>query len=216
MTPDEKALEAVRTPGFDRWDNYTQYAVDAFLAPLSTREVLTLMLTSDAPDTYSPAEWGLMVEQRREAAEARRAVAKKEEREREAGAARRRLAAPDLDPIPGYHVVPDAALKRSAKDRRKVSLKAAAERREKRKELGTVLVPDPKTFNAMTKSEKIELRHRQEKFALTHDHMQEMLADMLEGPEVDQVGFLYRNGRAPRLNNSHLAATSAWIERGGW
>lgn len=252
MTPDEKALEAVRSPSFDPWDRYTQSAVDAFLASftdrdphtgisvtdpdtaaaaetgmlimhptaweimqrvddpatLTDREVLTLVLSSDACDTYSASEWDLMVEQKREAAAARQATERKPKRKR---VVRSSHVAPDLAPPSGYSVIPDASLKRPVKERRNTSLKAALERREKRKGLAVVLVPDRKTFDAMSMVEKIELRKRQKEFVLNHDHMHELFADMMQGPDVDYVGFLYNHGRAPRRSNNDLAGTSAWL-----
>ena len=242
-SPDQRALEAIRSPNYDPSDTLTQPAVNAFLAPyldndpatgmplvtkpyavndtglfvfrtsaarimrstdnpaeLSDRDVLTLVLTSACSCTYNADEWALMAQLEAERSAAYRAALKDKARKRHDTTGRQERAREQYRlerPPAGYRNA--TGLKHRQKMQITAALKAAEERRERRRKTsGIVIMPGRRAFEAMTIKEKQELRKTQTDVVLDNATALQTLGDLMDGPDVEYAGFLYRFGRANR------------------
>lgn len=178
---------------------------------LTDREVLTLVLTCDAAETYRRPEWDLLVKQQAERSAAYLAASNAHARKKN-GSSERQSRARDQHRLPvppkGYR---NANLKHGQKMRVTASLRAASERRDRRREAhGIVIIPGRQAFKAMTVPEVQQLRLTQEELMLKNASLLQAMEEEMNGPEVDHVGFLYKYGRVPRQDNEGLRLTSGW------
>jgi hypothetical protein len=165
---------------------------------LTDREVLLLVMTADCPDTYTAADWDVMVAQRLEAANRRRDAAKRKERNDhdDERAERGGRVQHRLDHIAGTRNVPDAPLSHRAKMRRTKSLKAAQERRELRRKTveGIVVQPRKDDWRAMT-SDEVKQYHQTIDRLIAQGTIEAVMGDELADPEGSPIAYLHRLGR---------------------
>ncbi|WP_404925709.1 hypothetical protein [Mesorhizobium sp. ORM16] len=166
---------------------------------LTDREVLFLVMTSTEAESFTEADWSAMVEGKvlevkvRQDADRRGKRRKLDHDDRAERGGRERL---KLDYLPGQRVIPDEALSQRAKMRRTKSLKAAQERRDRRRKTaeGVVIQMKKEEWRAMN-PEQVKQYHTTLDRLVAMGTLDPHMVDEHENAEGSPISYLYRMGR---------------------
>ncbi|TIL43660.1 hypothetical protein [Mesorhizobium sp.] len=169
---------------------------------LTDSQVVHLVMTSTDNESYRPEEWQAMVDGKIAEAKVRHDTKRKKERnnhddERAERSGRVQRA---LDHIAGTHSVPDSALSHRAKLRRTKAIKAAAERRERRRKVveGIVVEHRNSDWREMTAGQVKDHQSVLDKLA-AKGTLDAVFAEELSGKIPPDLYYLQRFGRVKRL-----------------
>jgi hypothetical protein len=169
---------------------------------LTDRQVVHLVMTSTDNESYRPEEWQAMVDGKIVEAKVRHDTKRKKERnnhddERGERSGRVQHA---LDHIAGTRSVPDAALSHRAKLRRTKAIKAAAERRERRRKVveGIIVQHRNADWRDMTSGQVKNHQSVLDELA-AKGTLDAVFAEELSGKIPPDLYYLQRFGRVKRL-----------------